>query len=502
MAKSSGGAKAHKPILQAVASAARSHGVLAGAAACAMAWALLVRFSSLLFAPGSSVGQSGVMGVASVAALFAGVLLIPEPNGRRAPGVVAAVGALCAVGSTVLLGLVPAPSARGLAAYGIGGVLQGVAYACATWLAVACYRRLGFRGSLVAAASSFTAALAVFAILGAAFVYGAVWCAALLPVGAAVLFVLGWRRDLAPKPLAQKRPVGRPAPEPARTALVALLVLAGLLAAYMPAMYPKTTNLAPQALGAFECVGLASWRCLAALALAAGLLWLAVGIAYRRRATVTAAALLALALFAAIFFMLPSMGTSAAAFVLFVACGVLAALFAVAFLLHVAGQGSGPGVRRGLAVMTGGALAAAVFAYVFLGPLYNVTTFQDLLFSVVPAVLLIAFVGAVFVLRGPVAGALAAWGVWAADPTASGAPADGTSALADGGRGGLEVFSDRYGLTKRELEVLALLAEGRNEPYVESALGISRTTVKTHITHIYRKVGVSSRQQLIDVLRG
>ena len=50
--------------------------------------------------------------------------------------------------------------------------------------------------------------------------------------------------------------------------------------------------------------------------------------------------------------------------------------------------------------------------------------------------------------------------------------------------------------------MLLLLAEGRNEPYIESALGISRTTVKTHITHIYRKVGVSSRQQLIDVLRG
>lgn len=143
-----------------------------------------------------------------------------------------------------------------------------------------------------------------------------------------------------------------------------------------------------------------------------------------------------------------------------------------------------------------------MFAHVFLGPLYNVATFQDFLFSVVPAVLLIAFMGVVFVLRGPVAGALAAWGVWAGGPTASGVPAEGAPALADAGRADLEAFSDRYGLTKREHEVLALLAEGRNEPYVEGALGISRTTVKTHITHIYRKVGVSSRQQLIDVLRG
>ena len=55
-------------------------------------------------------------------------------------------------------------------------------------------------------------------------------------------------------------------------------------------------------------------------------------------------------------------------------------------------------------------MRVAVFAYVFLGPLYNVTMFQDTLFSVVPAVLLIAFVGTVFVLRTFVARALAAWG--------------------------------------------------------------------------------------------
>ena len=61
-------------------------------------------------------------------------------------------------------------------------------------------------------------------------------------------------------------------------------------------------------------------------------------------------------------------------------------------------------------------------------------------------------------------------------------------------------ISEKHGLTRRETEVLVLLAEGRNEPYIEDVLGISRTTVKTHITHIYRKVGVSSRQGLLDVL--
>lgn len=50
-------------------------------------------------------------------------------------------------------------------------------------------------------------------------------------------------------------------------------------------------------------------------------------------------------------------------------------------------------------------------------------------------------------------------------------------------------------------EVLVLLGEGRNEPYVEQALSVSRATVKTHISHIYQKTGVASRQELIDLLR-
>ena len=513
MAKGNGDAGADEPILRGVAATVRSYGALTGAAACAMAWALLIRFSGLLFTPVSTVSQSGALGLGSLAGLLAGVLLIPKPKGARALWVLAALGALCAAVSTVFLGL-PSPTdvVRAPTAYGVCGLVQGIAYAAATLLAVACYCRLGFRGSLVVAASSFTLAFAAFVALAALLPHGAAWCAALLPVAAAALFVPGWRRFLVQGARSAQRSsapgcdpsCGPVELAPSRAVLLALLVLAGLLAVYMPAMYPKTTNLASQALGSVECMGLASWRCVAALALVVGLLWLAVGIAYRRRATATGAVLLAVALFAAIFFMLPSMGTSAAAFVLFVACGILAALFAAALLVFAAGQGDGRAVRRGLAAIMGGGLGAAVFAYVFLGPLYNVTMFQDTLFSVVPAVLLIAFVGTVFVLRTFVARALAAWGVRFGGGTAGlGRATEGPVMTDDGsGRAALESFAARRGLTKREVEVLLLLAEGRNEPYIESALGISRTTVKTHITHIYRKVGVSSRQQLIDVLRG
>ena len=48
-------------------------------------------------------------------------------------------------------------------------------------------------------------------------------------------------------------------------------------------------------------------------------------------------------------------------------------------------------------------------------------------------------------------------------------------------------------LTGRELEVLCLLAKGRNNPRIAQTLGISRKTVEHHLTHIYDKIGVTCR---------
>lgn len=57
-----------------------------------------------------------------------------------------------------------------------------------------------------------------------------------------------------------------------------------------------------------------------------------------------------------------------------------------------------------------------------------------------------------------------------------------------------------YGLTERELEVLWLLAEGRNLPYVQKALSIAHGTATTHVTHIYQKLGIHDRQELLDLI--
>ena len=55
-------------------------------------------------------------------------------------------------------------------------------------------------------------------------------------------------------------------------------------------------------------------------------------------------------------------------------------------------------------------------------------------------------------------------------------------------------------LTPRETEVLELLARGRNAKSIEKALVLSNSTVKTHIRHVYEKVGVHSHQELIDLV--
>ena len=52
---------------------------------------------------------------------------------------------------------------------------------------------------------------------------------------------------------------------------------------------------------------------------------------------------------------------------------------------------------------------------------------------------------------------------------------------------------DRPAMTAREQETLALIAEGMSAPQIGRALHLSTATVKTHLQHIYVKLGVSER---------
>ena len=52
-------------------------------------------------------------------------------------------------------------------------------------------------------------------------------------------------------------------------------------------------------------------------------------------------------------------------------------------------------------------------------------------------------------------------------------------------------------LTKRELEVLALVATGKSNREVAESLFISVKTVETHKTHILIKLGLNNNSELI-----
>jgi LuxR family transcriptional regulator of csgAB operon len=57
--------------------------------------------------------------------------------------------------------------------------------------------------------------------------------------------------------------------------------------------------------------------------------------------------------------------------------------------------------------------------------------------------------------------------------------------------------SDEKGLTRREKEILKLLALGKTNDQIAHKLNISILTVKTHVSNIYRKINVPNRIQAI-----
>jgi DNA-binding NarL/FixJ family response regulator len=54
---------------------------------------------------------------------------------------------------------------------------------------------------------------------------------------------------------------------------------------------------------------------------------------------------------------------------------------------------------------------------------------------------------------------------------------------------------DGRGLTRRELEILQLLAEGHSNAQLARMLWVTEQTVKFHLSNIYRKLGVSNRTE-------
>jgi DNA-binding CsgD family transcriptional regulator len=85
----------------------------------------------------------------------------------------------------------------------------------------------------------------------------------------------------------------------------------------------------------------------------------------------------------------------------------------------------------------------------------------------------------------------AAWAEGAALST------DEVIAYAQRGRGGRKRPSSGWGsLTPTELDVVRLVSEGLGNKDIATRLFVSHRTVQTHLTHVYNKLGMTSRVQL------
>ena len=62
------------------------------------------------------------------------------------------------------------------------------------------------------------------------------------------------------------------------------------------------------------------------------------------------------------------------------------------------------------------------------------------------------------------------------------------------------LVAEACGLTPRETEVLEQLAQGRDLAFMEERFTISRNTIKMHTKRVYAKLGVHSKQELIDLV--
>ena len=59
---------------------------------------------------------------------------------------------------------------------------------------------------------------------------------------------------------------------------------------------------------------------------------------------------------------------------------------------------------------------------------------------------------------------------------------------------------EKHGLSEREGEIMIMFAKGRNLPYVQEHLYLSKSTVSTHRQHIYQKLDIHTQQELMDLV--
>lgn len=70
----------------------------------------------------------------------------------------------------------------------------------------------------------------------------------------------------------------------------------------------------------------------------------------------------------------------------------------------------------------------------------------------------------------------------------------------DAGEDNISALAAKYNLTNREKEVFEYLSKGYSRPYIREAMYLSKGTVSSHVEHIYTKLGIHSRDELMKIL--
>ncbi len=64
----------------------------------------------------------------------------------------------------------------------------------------------------------------------------------------------------------------------------------------------------------------------------------------------------------------------------------------------------------------------------------------------------------------------------------------------------LSGVAKKYALSKRELEILSYLAQGRSVPYMATKLYLSENTIRGYTKKLYKKMNVHGKQELLDLV--
>ena len=63
--------------------------------------------------------------------------------------------------------------------------------------------------------------------------------------------------------------------------------------------------------------------------------------------------------------------------------------------------------------------------------------------------------------------------------------------------GSIPTIARQYGLSARQAQIMALIAEGHSNGQIAARLVLTEKTVKNHVNRIYAKLGTSSRSEAI-----